>query len=106
MNNSVIHLHCSPAHLLTEGFHRTLNANALTHRPIIYVIHNNGYAGKIPLPMAFANPCLIDLAPAYRLRGARITMEQYHSTLARAEALCEKGHGPFIIELLLEVPHD
>lgn len=59
-------------------------------------------AGEVPLPMAFANPCLVDLAPAYRLRGARITIDQYAGVLIRAEKLCAEGHGPFFIELILE----
>lgn len=106
MNNAVEEIHLTPKDLLTEGFHCQLNQDALAHAPKIYIIHNNGYAGDVPLPMAFANPCLVDLAPAYRLRGARISHDQYDTVLARAQTLCATGHGPFLIELLLETPND
>jgi TPP-dependent pyruvate/acetoin dehydrogenase alpha subunit len=107
LNNPVQHLHITPAHLLREGFHRQLNIDALQHAPKIYIIHNQGHAAGVPLPLAFANPCLIDLAPAYRLRGARITSEeQLQAVLPRAEGLCAAHHGPFIIEYLLETTHD
>lgn len=106
MNNGVRQLHLTPQALLAEGFHQQLNAHALAHAPIIYIVHNHGMAGKVPLPLAFANPCLVDLAPAYRLRGARITLEQYENVLKRAEQLCAVGHGPFLIELLLETSYE
>lgn len=99
-------LHLTPRALLVKGFHQQLNADALAHAPIVYIVHNQGTAGGVPLPMAFANPCLVDLAPAYRLRGARITREQYADVLVRAEKLCAEGHGPFFIELLLETSYD
>ena len=79
-----------------------LNQAALAHEPTIFLIHNRGYAGDIPLPRAFANPCLVDLAPAFRIRGARIRPADLPSLLQRAEAVCAEGHGPFLIELLEE----
>lgn len=107
MNNPIQHLHLTPLDLLAEGFHTRLNREALAHAPIVYIVHNNGYAGTTPLPLAFANPCLVDLAPAFRLRGARITPPQLPALLQRADALCATGHGPFFIELLEEAaPHE
>ncbi len=96
----------TPLQLLEAGFHTRLNQSALAHAPIVYVIKNNGFAGDIPLPLAFANPCLVDLAPAYRLRGARVEQEAYAATLAHAKALCAEGHGPFILEVLIRETAD
>jgi TPP-dependent pyruvate/acetoin dehydrogenase alpha subunit len=94
--------HLTPEALLWEGFFAELNRMALAHEPTILVIHNNGFAGDKPLPMAFANPCLVDLAPAFRIRGARIRPEALTATLDRAHQVCATGHGPFLIELLEE----
>lgn len=94
--------HLTPKDLLSEGFFLRLNAAALAHEATIFLIHNNGFAGETPLPLAFANPCLIDLAPAFRIRGARIVPEQLTATLERAEAVCAAGHGPFLIEVIEE----
>ncbi len=91
-----------PADLLAEGFHARLNADALAHAPVIYLVHNDGMAGEVPLPMAFANPCLVDLAPAFRVRGARVRSVALEATLARAREVCRSGHGPFFIEHLVE----
>ncbi len=104
MNKLVEILHLTPKDLLAEGFHRCLNQDALTHAPKIYLVHNNGFAGDIPLPLAFANPCLVDLAPAFRLRGARVEANDLPNILKRAEEVCASGHGPFFIELLEEAP--
>ena len=90
-----------PADLLREGFHARLNREALDHTPVVYLIRNDGYADGVPLPLAFANPCLIDLAPAYRLRGARATAETLDAVLNAAKASCLAGHGPFILEHII-----
>ncbi len=97
---AVTTLDLTPGDLLAEGFFLKLNQAALAHAPTIYLIHNNGEANGIPLPMAFANPCLVDLAPAFRLRGARIRPVALEATLQRAQEVCASGHGPFLIELL------
>ena len=89
-----------PADLLAEGFHARLNRAALDHAPVVLLVRNDGYADGVPLPMAFANPCLVDLAPCYRIRGARVRPEALEATLARAREVCATGHGPFLIELL------
>lgn len=89
-----------PADLLREGFHARLNREALGHVPVVYLIRNGGHADGVPLPLAFANPCLVDLAPAYRLRGARATAETLDAVLRAAKASCRAGHGPFILEYL------
>lgn len=103
MNNIAVTLQeLTPEDLLKEGFFLQLNQAALAHAATIYLIHNRGYAGDKPLPMAFANPCLIDLAPAFRLRGARIRPPQLEATLVTAKRCCAEGHGPFLIELLEE----
>ena len=103
MNNTTVNLcHLHPEDLLKEGFFLRLNQAALAHEPTIFLIHNTGYAGQTPLPMAFANPCLVDLAPAFRIRGARIRVAELPTLLQRAEAVCAEGHGPFLIELLEE----
>ncbi len=102
MNSSVVVRELSPADLLAEGFHARLNADALAHAPVIYLVHNAGMAGEVPLPMAFANPCLVDLAPAFRIRGARVGTTALEATLARAREVCATGHGPFLIEHLVE----
>ncbi len=94
-------LELTPGDLLREGFHVQLNADALNHAPRVYLIKNNGFADGVALPLAFANPCLVDLAPAYRLRGARVNFAQLDVTLARAKELCAEGHGPFILECLI-----
>lgn len=105
MNNApVTLLELTPGDLLAEGFLLQLNAAALRHDPVIYLIRNDGFANGIPLPMAFANPCLVDLAPAFRLRGARIESAELPAVLERARALCAAGHGPFLIELLVDPP--
>ena len=92
-----------PGDLLKDGFHVRLNREALAHAPVIYLIRNEGFADGVPLPLAFANPCLVDLAPAYRLRGARIRGEAALETaLARAAACCVAGHGPVLLEWLPE----
>lgn len=92
----------TPGDLLAEGFFLRLNAEALAHAPVIYLIHNTGEANGVPLPLAFANPCLVDLAPAFRLRGARVRTEALEATLARAREVCASGHGPFLIEHLID----
>lgn len=91
----------TPGDLLAEGFHAQLNRDALAHAPIIYLVRNEGHANGVPLPMAFANPCLVDLAPAFRLRGARVVEAALEATLARAKQCCAEGHGPFFIECLV-----
>ena len=93
-----------PADLLAEGFHARLNAAALAHAPKVLLIRNNGYAGETPLPLAFANPCLVDLAPCFRIRGARVRPEALGAALSRAREVCAAGHGPFLIELLEDGP--
>lgn len=90
----------TPGDLLAPGFFGRLNAAALAHEPTVFVVHNVGFANGIPLPMAFANPCLVDWAPALRLRGARVHAEEFAGVLARARAVCADGHGPFWVELL------
>ena len=90
----------TPADLLAEGFHARLNRLALAHAPVILLVRNDGFAGETPLPLAFANPCLVDLAPAFRIRGARIRPETLEATLARAREVCAAGHGPFLVELM------
>ncbi len=97
---AVTTIHLEPGDLLAEGFFFRLNRAALEHAPIIYLIRNTGEANGVPLPMAFANPCLIDLAPAFRIRGARVHASTLEATLQRAHDVCERGHGPFLIELL------
>ena len=105
LNNPAVTLcHLQPADLLEEGFFLRLNRAALAHEAMIFLIHNTGYAGETPLPLAFANPCLVDLAPAFRIRGARIRPDALSQTLARANEVCAGGHGPFLIELLEECP--
>lgn len=104
MNNVVSIVELTPGDLLTDGFFLQLNAAALRHDATIYLIRNDGYANGLPLPMAFANPCLVDLAPAFRLRGARIEAAQLPTVLARAQEVCASGHGPFLIELLVDPP--
>lgn len=104
MNNAVTIVELTPGDLLQEGFLLGLNAAALRHDATIYLIRNDGYANGVPLPMAFANPCLVDLAPAFRLRGARIEAAQLPGMLERARAVCSSGHGPFLIELLIDPP--
>ncbi len=99
---AITQVNLTPGDLLEAGFFRRLNADALRHAPIIYVVQNNGYAGDVPLPMAFANPCLVDLAPAFRIRGARVPAHELETTLERARLACEAGHGPFFIECLME----
>ena len=100
MNEDVEIVELSPGDLLAEGFHARLNRAALNHAPQVFLIRNDGFADGVPLPLAFANPCLVDLAPCYRIRGARVRPEALGATLARARALCAAGHGPFLIELL------
>ena len=105
MNKTAVTItHLTPEDLLKEGFFLRLNQAALTHEPTVFIIHNTGYAGKTPLPMAFANPCLVDLAPAFRIRGARIRPDGLDVTLERATEVCATNHGPFLIELLEESP--
>ncbi|MEG1788355.1 MAG: thiamine pyrophosphate-dependent enzyme [Kiritimatiellia bacterium] len=94
-------LRLSPGDLLAEGFHARLNADALAHAPVIYLVCNNGKANGEPLPMKFANPCLIDLAPAYRIRGMRIETVTADAALETARCICAKGQGPFFIEWLI-----
>ncbi len=94
-------LELTPGDLLAEGFHARLNRDALCHAPVIYLVRNAGEAHGIPLPMAFANPCLVDLAPAFRIRGARVCEAELEAMLARARLCCEEGKGPFLIECLL-----
>lgn len=92
----------SPGDLLEPGFFPRLNAAALAHEPCVYIVRNDGFARGVPLPLAFANPCLVDLAPAFRLRGARVHSEaELAALLPRARALCARGHGPFWIEVLV-----
>lgn len=100
MSETVEIVELSPGDLLAEGFHVRLNRAALDHAAQIFLIRNDGFAGGVPLPLAFANPCLVDLAPCYRIRGARVRPEALESTLARAREVCAAGHGPFLIELL------
>ena len=104
MSDAVEIVELRPADLLAEGFHARLNAAALAHAPMVLLVRNDGYAGETPLPLAFANPCLVDLAPCYRIRGARVRPEALGATLARARAVCAAGHGPFLIELLEDGP--
>lgn len=104
MNNAVTIVELTPGDLLQEGFLLGLNVAALRHEATIYLIRNDGYANGVPLPMAFANPCLVDLAPAFRLRGARIEAAQLPRMLERAREVCLAGHGPFLIELLCAPP--
>ncbi len=99
-------LELTPADLLAVGFHARLNADALAHAPVIYLVHNDGMAGSVPLPMAFANPCLVDLAPAFRIRGARVKTAALEATLSRAQEVCASGHGPFLIEHLVDDAQD
>lgn len=94
-------LELTPGDLLAEGFHARLNADALRHAPVVYLVRNAGEANGVPLPMAFANPCLVDLAPAYRIRGARVCEAALEAALARAKACCAEGKGPFFIECLV-----
>lgn len=94
----------SPGDLLAEGFLLELNRAALRHDPTVYLIRNDGFANGVPLPMAFANPCLVDLAPAFRIRGARSEAAALPQLLERARAVCAAGHGPFLIELLVDPP--
>jgi TPP-dependent pyruvate/acetoin dehydrogenase alpha subunit len=101
-NLDVTTRHLTLEALLWEGFFPELNRLALAHEPVILVIHNNGYVGEKALPLVFANPCLVDLAPAFRIRGARIRAEALAATLERARQVCATGHGPFLIELLEE----
>lgn len=101
-NPAVTTCHLTPEALLQGEFFVRLNQAALAHEPTIFILHNNGYAGQTPLPLALANPCLVDLAPAFRIRGARIRTDALSSTLERATAVCASGHGPFLIELLEE----
>lgn len=103
-NAAVTLLELTPGDLLSDGFLLQLNAAALRHDPIIYLIRNDGYANGVPLPMAFANPCLVDLAPAFRLRGARIEAAELPAVLEHARTLCAAGRGPFLIELLTDPP--
>lgn len=105
MNNvAVTVLELTPGDLLADGFLSALNRAALRHDPTVYLIRNDGFADGVPLPLAFANPCLVDLAPAFRLRGARIEPAELPAVLERARALCAAGRGPFLIELLVEPP--
>ncbi len=99
-SDTVTIVELTPGDLLKEGFFLRLNRDALAHAPVIYLIHNTGEADGVPLPMAFANPCLVDLAPAFRIRGARIVQEAFAATMERAREVCATGHGPFLIELL------
>ena len=101
MNDPVTVVELTPADLLAEGFHARLNRAALDHAPHILLVRNDGFADGVPLPLTFANPCLVDLAPCYRIRGARIRPEALETTLARAREVCAAGHGPFLIELLV-----
>lgn len=89
-----------PGDVLAEGFFRRLNALALAHAPRVLVIRNDGFADGVPLPLALANPCLVDLAPCFRIRGARVRPPAFAAALARAREVCAAGHGPFLIELL------
>ncbi len=95
-------LELTPGDLLAEGFHARLNADALRHAPVVYLVRNAGEANGVPLPMAFANPCLVDLAPAFRIRGARVRERALEAALARARECCAQGHGPFLIECLMD----
>lgn len=95
----------APGELLEAGFFARLNAAALAHEPTVYVVYNDGFANGVPLPLAFANPCLVDVAPAFRLRGARVTGEAaLAAAIARAREVCAAGHGPFWIEALACAP--
>ena len=89
-----------PGGLLQPGFWGRLNYAALAHAPEVFVIRNNGFANGVPLPLAFANPCLVDFAPAFRIRGARVRQEQLETALQRAHDVCVAGHGPFWLEVL------
>jgi len=89
-----------PGDLLREGFFLRLNADALRRAPVVYLVRNTGEADGVPLPLAFANPCLVDLAPAFRIRGARTTESALPGVLAQAKRLCAEGRGPFLIECL------
>lgn len=102
---TVILRELTPGDLLAEGFFLRLNADALRHAPVIYLVRNAGEANGVPLPMAFANPCLVDLAPAFRIRGARIRSEALEATLERARECCAQGKGPFLIECLMDLDH-
>lgn len=90
----------TPGDLLAPDFFGRLNAAALAHEPTVFVVHNTGFANGVPLPLAFANPCLVDWAPAFRLRGARVRAGELAAVLVRARAVCAAGHGPFWVELL------
>ena len=94
-------VHLAPGALLEPGFFVRLNGSALAHEAVVYVVHNDGYADGVPLPLAFANPCLADLAPAFRLRGARVWgAEALAEAIARAKGVCAAGHGPVWIEAM------
>lgn len=95
-----------PADLLEPGFFLRLNQAALEHAPQVFVIRNNGFAGEVPVPLAFANPCFVDLAPAFRIRGARVREDEEARTLELALEVCASGHGPFLLEVLGEVKTD
>ena len=90
-----------PGDLLEPGFFLRLNQAALAHARQVFLIRNNGFAGDVPAPLAFANPCFVDLAPAFRIRGARVREEEEARTLDLARKVCASGHGPFLLEVLV-----
>ncbi|WEG73739.1 thiamine pyrophosphate-dependent dehydrogenase E1 component subunit alpha [Vagococcus intermedius] len=84
-------------------FHEGINFASVHKLPVVYVIHNNGYAISVPADKQFAAKKLSDRAIGYGMPGVQVdghNFAEVYLAFKEATERAKKGEGPTLIETI------
>lgn len=84
-------------------FHEALNVAAVWKLPVIFVIENNGYGLSTTTNEQYACKDLLDRAPGYGMRGAKIdgnNILEVYATIKKVAAELRENPEPFLLECM------
>ena len=82
-------------------WHEAINASAIHHLPVVWVVNNNLYAYSTPNPLEFAVRTIAERAAAYGIPGVRVdgaNVLDVYAAAAEAVGRARSGGGPTLIE--------
>jgi len=83
--------------------HESFNMAALWNLPVVYVIENNKYGMGTSVDRASAQKDLYELGAGLEIPGMQVDgmdVEAVKAAGEKAAAICRKGEGPYILEML------
>ena len=101
-SNAVVYVSSGEGTTSQGDFHEALNWSSRTKAPVIFHIHNNGYAISVPLSEQISGESVYKITAGYE-NLARLSIDgtnYFESLIAFKKSVdrARKGHGPTVIE--------